>query len=138
MRTSNFWMDSPSHPTGILLAECAKNKGLVCSLCFLLPGAEIMVLVGHQKQVQGVAISHDGKTIASGQKGEDGTVIVWNLTTGLTPPLIFPFLLIIFIFEGAQVGGLVGGGSLSLLPLWERAKPTPGEKGVPNPPTSPE
>ena len=49
-------------------------------LCILATGQVIRILKGHSDWIRSVAISPDGKILASGS--DDKTVKLWNMTTG--------------------------------------------------------
>jgi hypothetical protein len=87
------------------------------------------VLYGHTKSVTTVAISPDGRTLASG--GQDGTALVWNLDRPADPALALPLdkrsgsptmlgdqegvSALTFSSDGRV---LVGGGAKGTLWLW--------------------
>ena len=65
-------------PDGKTLAHSGSRDGLV-RLSDTETGTEKYRLIGHVGTVTGTAFSADGKTLATA--GEDGTVLLWNLTS---------------------------------------------------------
>jgi WD40 repeat protein len=64
-------------PDGQTLVACSADKAIHV---FKASGSSIRKLQGHQDWIYSVAVSKDGKTIASGSW--DGDVRLWNLADG--------------------------------------------------------
>jgi WD40 repeat protein len=78
------------------------------------------IFKGHQKWVNGVAISTDGNTIVSG--GKDGTVRLWNRSgKPIRPPLTDHQGLVKSVAVSADGNTVVSGGKDGIVRLWDRS-----------------
>jgi RNA polymerase sigma factor (sigma-70 family) len=68
-------------PDGKLLAACYRDDGVI-RFWDLARGEEVRVLKGHPHGVRSLAFSPDGARLASGGAEGDGSLRLWDLTTG--------------------------------------------------------